>query len=49
MQSYNNSLNYLKEDAVKLLNNYTSDFAGATRQTWQELEHKFWEMFWTGF
>ena len=38
-----------KEEAVKLLNNYTSDFAGATRQTWQELEHKFWEMFWTGF
>ena len=38
-----------KDEAITLLNNYTSDFAGATRQTWQEMEHKFWEMFWTGF
>ena len=38
-----------KEEAVKLLNQYTSDFAGATRQTWQEMEHSFWERFWTGF
>lgn len=38
-----------KDEAVKVLNQYTSDFAGATRQTWQEMEHKFWEMFWTGF
>lgn len=43
----------LKEGKTKevqnLLNQYTSDFAGATRQTWTEMEHKFWEMFWTGF
>lgn len=38
-----------KEKAQKLLNQYTSDFAGATRQTWAEMEHKFWERFWTGF
>ncbi|MBQ7550353.1 MAG: peptidase, partial [Bacteroidales bacterium] len=38
-----------KEEAQKVLNRYTADFAGATRQTWQEMEHKFWEMFWTGF
>lgn len=38
-----------KDEAVNMLNNYTSDFAGATRQTWQEMERKFWEMFWTGF
>ncbi|MDD4847554.1 MAG: C69 family dipeptidase [Bacteroidales bacterium] len=36
-------------EAALLLNRYTSDFSGATRQTWAELEHKFWEMFWTGF
>ena len=38
-----------KEDAQKLLNQYSADFAGATRQTWQEMEHKLWETFWTGF
>ena len=38
-----------KEEAQKLLNQYSADFAGATRQTWQEMEHKIWEMFWTGF
>ncbi len=38
-----------KETAVKELNRYTSDFAGATRQTWQEMEHKMWEQYWTGF
>lgn len=32
-----------------LLNEYTSDFAGATRQCWENLETSFWEMFWTGF
>ncbi|MDD2205145.1 MAG: C69 family dipeptidase [Bacteroidales bacterium] len=37
------------EEAQKLLNQYTADFAGATRQTWTEMEHRFWEMFWTGF
>ncbi|MDD4141921.1 MAG: C69 family dipeptidase [Bacteroidales bacterium] len=43
----------LKDDKLKeaqtMLNSYTSDFAGATRQTWEEMEHRFWEMFWTGF
>ena len=37
------------KEAQDMLNRYTSDFAGATRQTWMEMEHKFWEMFWTGF
>ena len=38
-----------KEEAQTLLNQYSADFAGATRQTWQEMEHKLWETFWTGF
>ena len=38
-----------KEEAQALLNRYTSDFAGATRQTWQEMEASMWERFWTGF
>ena len=38
-----------KEEAKALLNRYTSDFAGATRQTWQEMEANMWERFWTGF
>ena len=38
-----------KEEAQKLLNQYSADFAGATRQTWQEMEYKLWETFWTGF
>lgn len=38
-----------KKEAQQLLNNYCSDFAGATRQTWSEMEHRFWEMFWIGF
>lgn len=38
-----------KQEAQEMLNQYSSDFAGATRQTWSEMEHKFWEMFWTGF
>lgn len=38
-----------KEKAVKLLNQYTSDFAGATRQTWSDMEKTMWETFWTGF
>lgn len=37
------------KQAKNILNQYSADFAGATRQTWQEMEHKFWEMFWTGF
>ena len=38
-----------KDEVVILLNHYTADFAGATRQTWAEMEHTFWEKFWTGF
>lgn len=38
-----------KADAQNKLNQYTSDFAAATHQTWTEMEHKMWEMFWTGF
>lgn len=37
------------EEAKKALNRYTEDFAAATRQTWLDMEHKFWEQFWTGF
>ena len=38
-----------KKEAQKLLNQYTSDFAGATRQTWSEIERTLWERYWTGF
>ena len=38
-----------KMEAARLLNQYCSDFAGATRQTWEEMEHLFWETFWSGF
>ncbi len=38
-----------KKGVQKLLNQYSADFAGATRQTWNEMEKKFWEFFWTGF
>ena len=38
-----------RKEAQILLNQYSSDFAGATRQTWNQMEQKFWEMFWTGF
>lgn len=38
-----------KAEMQKILNQYSSDFAGATRQTWSEMEHQFWERFWTGF
>ncbi len=38
-----------KETAVQALNRYSADFAGATRQTWREMEQKIWEQFWTGF
>ena len=37
------------KEAQTALNQYSADFAGATRQAWEEMEHKFWEMFWTGF
>ncbi len=38
-----------KKEAQKILNQYTSDFAGATRQTWSEIERTLWERYWTGF
>ena len=41
--------NNQRQEAQKVLNQYTSDFAGATRQTWAKMEHTFWESFWTGF
>ena len=38
-----------RDEAIKLLNNYTADFEAATAETWKEMEHTFWEKFWTGF
>ena len=38
-----------KEEATKMLNRYTADFEAATAETWKEMEHSFWERFWTGF
>ena len=38
-----------KDEAVKMLNRYTADFEAATAETWKEMEHHFWERFWTGF
>lgn len=38
-----------KEEAQKILNNYTADFEAATAQTWKDMEHKFWETFWVNF
>ena len=37
------------QEATLLLNQYTSDFAGATRQAWKEMEDKFWYWFSMGF
>ena len=37
------------EQATKELNRYTADFEAATAETWKEMEHHFWEKFWTGF
>ena len=45
--------NLLKEDKKKeaqtVMNQYCADFAASTRQTWNEMEKRFWEKFWTGF
>jgi hypothetical protein len=38
-----------RDEAIKLLNRYTADFEAATAETWKEMEHAFWERFWTGF
>ena len=38
-----------KEEAQKVMNQYCSDFAASTRQTWNEMEKRFWESFWYGF
>ena len=37
------------KEATELLNQYTSDFAAATRQAWKEMENKFWYWFSMGF
>lgn len=37
------------KEAKTLLNQYTSDFAGSTRQAWKEMEDKFWYWFSMGF
>jgi len=37
------------KEATTLLNQYTSDFAGSTRQAWKEMEDKFWYWFSMGF
>lgn len=46
-------LNLLEEgkqkEATAILNQYSSDFAGATRQAWKELEGTFWYWFSMGF
>lgn len=38
-----------KDKAVEALNRYTSDFEAAAAEIWKDMEHKFWERFWTGF
>lgn len=38
-----------KNEVGATLNLYTKDFAGATRQAWEEMENYFWKLFWTGF
>jgi Dipeptidase len=38
-----------KDEATRILNQYTSDFAASTRQTWKEMEGKFWYWFSMGF
>ena len=38
-----------RHEAIAELNQYTADFEAATANTWKEMEHKFWEWFWTGF
>ena len=37
------------KEVAKLLNQYTSDFAGSTRQAWREMENTFWYWFSMGF
>lgn len=34
-----------KDEAVKLLNNYTQKYASATSKTWEELEAELWQFF----
>lgn len=38
-----------KDEAAETLNRYTSDFEAAAAEIWKDMEHKFWERFWTGF
>lgn len=37
------------DKAKALLTEYSNDFAASTRQSWEQIEHKLWEYFWTGF
>lgn len=36
-------------EARQLVTQYSIDFGASTRQSWEQIEHKFWEYFWTGF
>ena len=38
-----------KDEATKVVNQYTKDFAAAARQTWKEMESQFWYWFGMGF
>ena len=38
-----------KDEATKVVNQYTKDFAAAARQTWKEMEDQFWFWFGMGF
>ncbi len=37
------------DEAKNMMNQYCSDFAASTAQTWKSIEQKLWETFWTGF
>lgn len=38
-----------KDEATRLLNNYTMEFEAATAESWKQMEHRFWRMFAGGF
>lgn len=48
-ETYNDLQKESEESAVKFLNNYTSDFVGATMLRWDELYRSYWRKFWAGF
>ena len=37
------------DEAKKMMNQYSADFAASTAQTWKNIEQQLWETFWTGF